>query len=292
MPSGATRVFSFLSILLLTAAVNGPGATLMAADALSATTSTRPLRQKNDAADVDADHGAQGGARQGAVQTTSYHIGAMTVPLYGHFLPLKAIVEALLEAGHTVTLFTESAAWCQSFGRHHRNDEDDSHPPPQRPTPQDPVVTGSVPIGRLYCQLLPRSDIWNSEYMKAISEEPDFSVTLVKMLGAMSDYMKGHLRHYVELVEWQLESSSSPAHHRRPFDVILADYATWPAAAIADLLHIPLVSVNPMTLNMPLSPSDWMPSMGANEAFPLGFGNRLLNLIVRSSPLVPLFGGY
>lgn len=186
------------------------------------------------------------------VQHAKMHVGVLTIPLYGHFMPLKAAGEGLLVRGHSVTLFVENAAWCvtalkQQFG----------------------------------CVVIPTSNRFASDFFVNMSAHPDLGSSFTDLFKEMFLHHEQQLGPLISIV--------GDIHHRTPFSLFLVDLSTFVGQGIADKFNVPYASMFPLTMHMTVGPASFLPSIGtgfpANGRMPITqrLANYLLKLAVAAS---------
>ena len=187
------------------------------------------------------------------------HVAIMSIPCYGHVLPLKAVGEQLLLRGHRVSMFSEHASWCESIAGTNAS---------------QPGVSG------FNCEVMPSSSTFGPAVWKKMSKEADMGQTFLTTFEEMTLHQREQLAVYVERF--------SALHKEHPVDVVLQDLSTFVAADVATKFDLPRVSMLPLVMHMVAGPATWLPSLGT--AFPanMNFAQRFINFLIKL--LTPIHG--
>jgi UDP:flavonoid glycosyltransferase YjiC (YdhE family) len=159
--------------------------------------------------------------------TYSMHVLVVSIPAYGHFMPVKAIAEELLLRGHRLTIFIEDVRWCET-----------------------PVAT----VGQFNCVAVPPSGTF----------ERAFFVNMSKALNcgdSFNDLFKEMFRHHSTQLPVYLEAAQR-IHRDDPFHVVLMDLSTILGLGLSAALNIPHVSVFPLSMQMSIGTSAALPALG------------------------------
>ncbi len=195
---------------------------------------------------VEAVPGLHGTAAADVASAPRMHIGVVSIPLYGHFMPLKAAGEALLARGHTVSLFVENSAWC---------------------------VTALEQ--KFTCVVIPASGRFTADFFVNMSAHPRVGDSFAQIFNEMFLHHTQQLGPMVRLV--------TQIHQKTPFSLFLVDLSTFVGYGVADKLNVPYVSMFPLTMHMAVGPTTYLPAIGTG--FPsngrMSTGQRLLNYLLK-----------
>jgi glucuronosyltransferase len=174
-----------------------------------------------------------------------HHVVIVTIPFYGHFMPLKAVGEALLERGHNVTILTEKPSWCETPLEHKFN-----------------------------CVVLPVSGAFPDAVLREISARDDIGSTF-------GDIMEQVLAHQRLALGDVLKAFDTLAADGRPATGVLTDASTLAGYDAAAKYGLPYVSVFPLTLHIQVAPAINVPSLGTGLPRDMTLGQKVLNYIIR-----------
>ena len=174
------------------------------------------------------------------------HVGVVSIPLYGHFMPLKAAGEALLAKGHAVTLFVENPSWCISA------------------LPQ-----------QFACVTIPKSNTFTPEFFVNMSAHPKVGDSFLQIFEEMFRHHSEQLGLLVDIV--------SKIHESTPFSLMLVDLSSFVGYGVADKLHLPYASMFPLTMHMVVGPATYLPAIGTSlpSNGRMTTGQRLLNYLLK-----------
>jgi UDP:flavonoid glycosyltransferase YjiC (YdhE family) len=176
-----------------------------------------------------------------------HHVVLVTIPLYGHFMPMKAIAEALLERGHAVTILTEKESWCET------------------------------PLKQKFgCVKLPPSGAFPPEMLQFVSGLDDIGESFLHLFDQILNHQQAQLGNILAAVT-ALNASSDPA--QRP-TAVLTDASTLAGYDVAAKFNLPYAVSFPMVLRLPLSPDPSLPSVGLGYPRDMTFGQRLFNYFI------------
>jgi len=187
------------------------------------------------------------------------HIAIVSIPCYGHVLPLKAVGEQLLLRGHRVSLFTEHESWCDSV------------------VGTNVSQTGVVPFN---CEVMPSSATFGPKTWMAMSRESDMGQTFLTTFEEMTSHQREQLAIYVQRV--------GRLHSDQPIDLIMTDLSTFVGSDVAAKFDLPKVSMLPLLMHMVVGPATWLPSLGTSFPVEMKFVQRLINFLIKL--LTPIHG--
>lgn len=187
------------------------------------------------------------------VLTRPLRVAVVAIPLYGHYMPLKAVAENLMRLGHNATVFVENPAWCHTSAE-------------------------EVP-GELGCVVMPRSNTWDKSVFEQVSADDDLGKSFQVMFEQMTKHQRVTLASYMKAFAEQ--------HAAAPFDAVLTDLSTFVGFDLAAHHRLPYVSMFPLTMHMTLG-STWLPSLGTGFPRDMSFPQRMINFIIKL--LVPVHG--
>ena len=182
------------------------------------------------------------------------HVGVLSIPCFGHVNPIRAVAAQLLLDGNTVTMLTETPkrAWCEKFRA----------TPTERAPSRDAFYYGteatSAPISNatsFQCYLMPESGRYTQTLWVNMSMADDIASSFDALFAEMFDY-------HVEQIGTFIASIQAVEKQFGKLSVILTDYATLPGHTAGKVMSIPVVSLYPLTLNLPLGSATSMPMMG------------------------------
>lgn len=183
-----------------------------------------------------------------------FHVVVLSIPLYGHFLPLKSVVEQLHERGHTVSLVTESEPWCASEAS-----------------------------TRWRCVPVRKSGTFPRKIFEGVSLMPSYTDSFQVMFDEM-------LRHHEVALDDLLSVVGKLKNETALKTVLLVDMGTFVGHSIATKLSLPIVYIFPLiTLHWAGGPYTWLPTLGTGFPRDLSFLQRWATYLLRS--LVPLIQG-
>lgn len=145
---------------------------------------------------------------------SALHVALVTIPLYGHFLPMKAIGEQLILRGHKVTAFVENVEWCQS----------------------------ALPQGLAFdCHLLPRSETFPRSLFEQFSKVDDTSSSFTALFYEIMKHQDLTLKSFLE--------HFASVHQSQPFDAVFTDQSTFVGFDAAAKYNLPCIGNLPFTLS-------------------------------------------
>jgi hypothetical protein len=178
----------------------------------------------------------------------SLHVALICIPLYGHFMPMKAVAEHLLRRGHTVTVFTENTAWC------------------------------ATTVGTFRCVELRESDAWPPALYATLSRLDDLGASFPLLFDAMFEHQRSELGHFLAV--------AGAAHAADPFDLVFHDSSTYVGRDVAHHFDVPYAAMFPLVTHMPLGPATALPAIGTGFPRAMSFLQRCFNFVIKL--LVPV----
>eukprot|EP00759_Apiculatamorpha_spiralis_P028479 PhF_6_TR31102/c0_g1_i1/m.45495/K00699/UGT; glucuronosyltransferase len=170
----------------------------------------------------------------------AYRIAVISIPLYGHFGPLKAVGEQLSLMGHTVELLVPKKSWCSSTKAVEKN---------------------------FICVPFSTFDTFPVEFWDKVSAVPSagdsFPMLFEEMLNHHEKSIQAYLNHF--------------ADHHKEIDLFLIDSATFVGHAVATKYQKPYVSMYPFTLALQVGMATWLPAMGSGYGLKMSVSQRYYN---------------
>lgn len=191
----------------------------------------------------------------GRTKKKKMHIVAVSFPAYGHFMPVKAIVEPLLARGHQVSLFVETPSWCDTSLTH--------------PTTGEPLA--------YHCVVLPPSHTFQKEMFEILSSIDELTDTFNRVFEEMLRHHREQLGNYVAAFEDLHRGGKSGTQQHLPVDLIVTDASTFVGFSLSAQFHVPYVSVFPLTMLHHVGPATFLPAMGTTYPVEMSLRQRLFN---------------
>lgn len=183
-------------------------------------------------------------------------IGVFSIPLYGHFNPLKAVAEELSLRGHKVTIFTEYPSWCASH------------------------------VTKFTCRrLLNSTDAFNKKFFESVSSLDDLGSSFNGLFEEIVKHHKKALPQYLAEIE---KMKAEGLCCGSCFDLVLTDLSTLAGFSVADKLNVPHVGLFPLVMHMVSGPATYLPSIGTGFPQNMSLGHRLINFLIKT--IVPVVG--
>ena len=181
---------------------------------------------------------------------SALNIVVISVPFYGHFMPLKAVAERLVARGHTVTVVVEDATWCD----------------------------GPIP---LKCETVPKSGSYSAELFQRVSDMEDLVLTWQPIVEEHDNHHKTQLGNFLDVVGSKVlrvdPTSGKPTVH---VDAILMDATTLVGYGVAAKYDLPVVAVNPILQRSAPVSDLWLPHLGTTHPRHQSYPQRLVNAII------------
>jgi hypothetical protein len=190
------------------------------------------------------------------------HVVVISVPFYGHFMPLKAIAEQLALRGHRVTLLVENPDWCLS----------------------------KAPMN---CVTMQKSGTFPHSLFQLVSELEDPVQTWQPLVDELNVHHRTQLAHFLEVCEREFfsggggSSANGVGHQNQNApDLFLIDSSTQVGFSVAHKYNIPIVVSNPMLTRQGIGET-WLPALGTAHGRHQTTSQRMINFII--GLIVPYF---
>ena len=193
------------------------------------------------------------------------HVGAVVFPEHGHFAPLTAVLQACVDRGDSVTLYTpaffipaEVAPGVYSCGPQTVTEEE------ARASGGRKVTGGTITYVSMGNYSYDAFD--DAFFVRLVEAHP--TETIGEVNENMAPFMAWFTRSL--LAHFNVDNGARP-------DVFFVDYGCNNAAFVAELLKIPTVISWPMTLTFPYNTHTHVPFMSLGFSAETSLGERWLN---------------
>uniref|UniRef100_A0A7S1M762 UDP-glycosyltransferases domain-containing protein n=1 Tax=Neobodo designis TaxID=312471 RepID=A0A7S1M762_NEODS len=180
-----------------------------------------------------------------------HHIVLATIPMYGHFMPIKALGEALLRRGHDVTVMTEKPHWCET------------------------------PLERKFgCVQLPPSGVFAADTMTRMTQESSYESSYLECIEEMANHHENASKVFIDTIR--------AIHANKPVTGVISDASTIAGFDAALAIGVPVVTSFPVQLHYAIEPLASLPAPGAGNSRWMSYPNRVLNFAIKALLAPPM----